>query len=164
MCARGMPSGTWQAVRSSWAASAACTIGPTAGCEEADLRSAGWQNLASDQLLPTPEIFLRTMFSQLNGVKKSKCFLRSRRPSADPSQQVTPSSATRAARRRPVYYTTKHTKGSGLNSKHILDYSPGEPPRRRERNRKHTDASIRLGGGHLPQSALHSSGRRASTM
>jgi hypothetical protein len=37
---------------------------------------AGWQDLASDQLTPNPNFFLRTMFYSSNGVKNPILFLR----------------------------------------------------------------------------------------
>ena len=78
----------------------------------------GWQNLASDQLIPTPkffpptmfsplkwcenpEIFPRTMFSPLKWCEKPGNFSSEPHPSADPNQQVTPSSATRPSQRSP---------------------------------------------------------------
>ena len=59
------------------------------------LYMSGWQNLASDQLTPTPKVFLRTMFSQLKWCENPENFSSEPYACADPSQQVTPSSATR---------------------------------------------------------------------
>ena len=36
--------------------------------------ATGWQNLASDQLTPTPKIILRTMFSQLKWCENPENF------------------------------------------------------------------------------------------
>eukprot|EP00966_Prymnesium_polylepis_P089155 2063694-Prymnesium_polylepis.1 len=47
----------------------------------------GWQNLASDQLIPTPKLFLRTMFSQIKWCEPPDCFSSEPHPSADPNQQ-----------------------------------------------------------------------------
>ena len=76
----------------------------------------GWQNLASDQLIPTPEIFLRTMFSQLKWCEKPENFSSEPYACADPNQQVTPSSATRRCPRPDIFEFLSENLGGRTNT------------------------------------------------